>query len=73
MTYSKEKALETIFKPGKIKILSKIENSEPLSNTETMYYYRSIRPFILATQNSDLQEYLRKIDVIKKQKFSQRN
>ena len=73
MTYSTEKALKTIFKPGKIKILNKIKHNEPLTNTETMYYYRSIRPLILAMQNSDLQDYLKIVDSTKKQKFPSPN
>lgn len=73
MTYSKKEALGKLFKPGKIRILNKIENSKPLTNTELMYYYRSIRPFILATQNVELQDYLRYIDSIKKLKFPQNN
>lgn len=66
MTYTREEAIGTLFKPGKIKILSKIENNETLSKTEIMYYYRSIRPLILATQNLELQNYLKIVDSAKK-------
>ena len=71
MSYSKKEALDRLFKPGKVKILEKIDKSEPLTNTERMYYYRSIRPVILATQNVELQHYLRTVDETKKLKVSQ--
>jgi hypothetical protein len=69
MTYSKKEALGRLFKPGKIKILNKIDKSQPLTNTEIMYYYRSIRPFIIATQNIELLNYLRRVDSTKKLKL----
>lgn len=67
--YSTNQALEKLFKPGKIKILKKIFNHEKLTNTEIMYYYRSIRPTIIASQNPNLQKYLRLIESIKKHRI----
>lgn len=67
-SYSTNEALEKLFKPGKIRVLDKIFNHKPLTETEMMYYYRSIRPTIISIQNPNLQNYLRIIESIKKYK-----
>ena len=63
------KALSNIFSPGKLKIMEKIFNHEPLTNTELKYYYRSIRPLILSMLNENLQKYVRIIESVKKYKL----
>lgn len=59
-------ALSTLFKPGKLKIMEKIFNYQPLTNTEFYYYYRSIRPTILACMNKKALEYMEFIERMKK-------
>lgn len=59
------KDIAKLFAPGKRKILQKISNYEPLTNTELKYYYRAIRPLIKTLLSEEIRNYAKAIDSIK--------
>jgi len=61
------KDIETLFSPAKIRIMKKIFNHETLTNTELKYYYRAISKINKAVLNPGLQDYLRIIEISKKE------
>jgi len=65
------KALSNIYSPGKLRIMDKIFNHKPLTNTELKYYYRAIKPLNLSILNEDMRKYARIIESIRKIKIGQ--
>lgn len=63
------KSLSIIFSPAKIKIMEKIFNHEKLTNSELKYYYKSISNINKSVLNSSLQNYLRIIEITKKNRL----
>lgn len=62
------KSLTILFSPAKIKIMEKIFNHEKLTNTELKYYYKAISPISKAVLTPALQDYLRIIELTKKER-----
>jgi hypothetical protein len=60
------KSLNILFSPAKIKIMEKIFNHEPLTNTELKYYYRSVSNINKAVLTPALADYLRIIEITRK-------
>lgn len=61
------KSLKIIFSPAKIRIMEKIFNHEKLTNTELKYYYKSISNINKAVLNPSIQDYLRIIEISRKE------
>ena len=61
------KSLKILFSPAKIRIMNKIFNHEELTNTELKYYYRAISNINKSVLNPVLQDYLRIIEITKKE------
>ena len=61
-------SLQVLFSPAKIKIMEKIFNHEKLTNTELKYYYKAISNIDKAVLNPSLQDYLRIIEITRKEK-----
>ena len=62
------KDLKNLFSPAKIRIMNKIFNHEKLTNTELKYYYKAISNIDKAVLNPAMQNYLRIIEITKKEK-----
>jgi hypothetical protein len=63
------KSLKVLFSPAKIRIMDKIFNHQKLTNTELKYYYKSISNINKSVLNKNLQDYLRIIEITKKEKY----
>ena len=61
------KSLSILFSPAKIKIMEKIFNHQKLTNSELKYYYRAISNINRAVLNSIAADYLRVIELTKKE------
>jgi len=61
------KGLQVLFSPAKIKIMEKIYNHEKLTNSELKYYYRAISNINKSVLNPALQDYLRVVEMTKKE------
>jgi hypothetical protein len=62
------KSLTILFSPAKIKIMEKIFNHEKLTNTELKYYYKAISSIDKAVLTPALQDYLKIIEITKKER-----
>ncbi|MEK6836415.1 MAG: hypothetical protein AABX94_01970 [Nanoarchaeota archaeon] len=68
LTLDLNKDLKVLFSPAKIRIMEKIFNHEKLTNTELKYYYKAVSSINKAVLNPGLSDYLRIIEMTKKEK-----
>ena len=61
------KSLNILFSTAKIRIMEKIFNHEKLTNTELKYYYKAISNINKAVLTPEMQNYLRIIEITKKE------